>query len=113
MGMIPHGTAFQLLPTVAMSLPMLVQPFSSFPKDSVTSFTSIRALACRCGPSLHRVMMSGPAPLSTAAADECAKRERGGGAGRQPDELAPADPAASPRLPHSFLVLHRSPSATE
>src|SRR3990172_2817008 len=67
-GMIPHGTAFQLLPTMAMSRAMLVQPLSSLPSGSATSPMSARALAWRCGPSLQRVMTSGPAPLSTAAA---------------------------------------------
>ena len=32
------------------------------------SLTSMSALSCRCAPSLQVVMMSGPAPLSTAAA---------------------------------------------
>src|SRR5574337_1159012 len=51
-----------------MSRPMLVQPFNCLPKGSATSPTSIRALSCRWAPSLQVVMMSGPAPLSTAAA---------------------------------------------
>src|SRR5574341_2265003 len=68
MGMIPQGTAFQVFPTYAMSRPMFVQPFNCLPRLSAMSLTLIRALSCKCAPSLQVVMMSGPAPLSTAAA---------------------------------------------